>query len=77
MSISTIEYELISMTDAERRSVIEIATGMIGQKRIFDLEKKRKQLRVSAELAADYYQCNEELTIWTSLDSAEFIDAQK
>lgn len=65
------------MTDAERQSVIEIASKMIGrQNRRIALEEKRKRLRSSAELATAFYQTDRELTILTELDREDFIDAK-
>lgn len=80
MSVATIESELTVMTDAERRSIIDIATGLIakGQNpRRLALEEKRRLLKASAEHAVELYRDNKELTIWTALDSEDFVDAER
>lgn len=66
ISIATIEGELVNMSDSERQSVIEIATGMIDRelnRPRLSLDEKRKQLKASAKLATEYYQSDNELTI--------------
>ena len=80
MNIATIESELTKMSDSERRNVIEIATALIGNGRgrpSSSMNEKRKRLKDSAESAAEYYQTNKELTIWTALDGEDFFDVQR
>lgn len=78
MSISTIESELNKMTDAERQSVVDIATRLLFRESKDSrkkLERKRARLRESAELMYEHYLNDKELTIWTALDGEELRDA--
>ena len=79
MSVIEIESELEKMTNKERFFVIEIATklirGELNGKRRLSLEEKRAKLSQSAKLMVSEYKTNKDLTVFTSLDSEDFLDA--
>lgn len=77
MSVVEIKNELEKMTNAERRIVIEIATKLIHaeQKRRLSLDEKRARLKKSAEIMLSEYKNDRELTVLTTLDSEDFLDA--
>ncbi len=78
MSVNTIETELIEMNDAERRKVINIAARLMNgesKSQKHTLDEKPSRLRESAELMREHYLKDKELTVWTGLDSEDFLDA--
>lgn len=81
MSVSTIESELLKMTDPERQRVINVATRLMSGKKTkisrSTLEENRARMRKSAELMLEHYLNDKELTIWTALDGEDFLSAYR
>lgn len=79
MSVATIENELGTMTNTERRAVIGFAAKLLAgdakDKSRLSVEEKRAKLKVSAEMMFAEYSSNDNLVELTVLDSEGFLNA--